>query len=136
MKIVVSILKFVGVAIVIFVALNLVGIWLQMTSPFGGYDLVWWHLVAGFVLFLRDSLAAGSYDAGTWGPGVAAFVIALLIAHRFLSAWAVRTKRHWSFWTSLCLMLLLPALFTIAFIIPGILLQWEVLREGPWISVR
>lgn len=105
-----------------------------IVAPFGGYDLLFFEFIGGFWFFLRENLTAMSWDAGTWGPALGAFLLATLLAHRFLSAWAVRTNRHWSFATSLCVALVVPVLFVVAFIIPGVLLQWEMLRQVPWLD--
>lgn len=109
---------------------------LQITSPFGGYDLLVLHFGAGFWFFLRENLPAMSSDAGTWGPGLGAFLLATVLVHHFLAAWAARTNRHWSFATSFCLVLIVPVLFVIAFIVPGVLSQWEILRQVHWIEIR
>jgi len=94
------------------------------------------HLTAGFYFFLRDNLPAMSFDAGTWGPGLTAFLLAMIFGHRFLSSWAARMGRYWSFGSSFCLALVVPVLFVISFIVPGVLLQWEMLRQVVWIEVR
>ncbi len=108
--------------------------YLHMMSPFEGYHLLLARFLSGFWFFLRDHFPAISWDAGTWGPGLAAFLIAALFAHRILSAWAAGTNRHWTLATSLCVALVVPVLFVIAFIVPGVLLQWEMLRQVPWIN--
>lgn len=87
------------------------------------------HLVAGFWFFLSENLTALSSDAGTWVPGLGAFLLATVFSHRFLAAWAARTSRHWSFATTFCVALIVPVLFVIAFLIPGVLVQWEILRQ-------
>jgi hypothetical protein len=102
-------------------------------SDLGEYDLLLMELIGGFWFFLRDNLPAMSFDAGTWGPGLGAFLLAIIFAHRFLAAWAARTNRHWGFATTFCLALTVPTLFVISFIVPGVLLQWEMLRQGIWL---
>lgn len=109
---------------------------LQIISPYGGYDLLLFHFGAGFWFFLSENLPAMSPDAGTWGPGLGAFLLATAFAHRFLARWASRTNRPWSFTTTFSLALIVPILFVIAFIVPGVLLQWEILRQVHWIEVR
>jgi hypothetical protein len=94
------------------------------------------RLIGGFWFFLCENFPAISWDAGTWGPGVGAFLLALALAHPFLKPWAARTNRHWSFASSFCLLLTVPVMFVVAFIIPGVLLQWEILRHTPWIDLR
>jgi hypothetical protein len=103
-------------------------------SDLGGFDLLLVELIGGFWFFLRENLPAISFDAGTWGPGLGAFLLAMIFAHRFLAAWAARTSRHWSFATTFCLVLTVPTLFVISFIVPGVLLQWEMLRQTIWLT--
>jgi hypothetical protein len=109
---------------------------MEFWFPFGGYDLLLLHFGAGFWFFLSENLPAMSSDAGMWGPGLGAFLLATAFVHRFLAAWAARTSRHWSFATTFCLALIVPVLFVIAFIVPGVLLQWEILRQAHWIEIR
>lgn len=104
--------------------------------PFSGYDLLLGHFLFGFVAFLSNNIPAISWNAATWGPGLGAFLIATLFAHRYLSRWAKRTGRQWSFLTSFCLVMIVPVLFVISFIVPGVLLQWDALRETVWINIR
>jgi len=105
-------------------------------DPFSGNHLILGRLLFGFVPFLKSNFAAISWNAGTWGPGLGAFVIALLVVHRYLSGWAKRAGREWSFLTTFCLMMIVPVLFVISFIVPGVLLQWEALQEIVWIDIR
>ena len=123
-----------GIALLL-MGVGLLLVILQIVSPYGGYDLLLFQFVTGFWFFLRENLPAMSFDAGTWGPGIGAFLLATILAHRFLTAWAVRTNRHWSFATTFCLALTVPVLFVISFIVPGVLLQWEILRQVPWIDI-
>lgn len=112
----------------LFLTANLLAIF----APFDGYDLVLLELITGFWFFLSRNLPSMSWDVGTWGPGLGAFLLATVFSHRFLARWAARTNRHWNFGTSLCLALMVPVLFVISFIVPGVLLQLEVLRQVPW----
>lgn len=129
-------LKTLGIIIVLVVGFFLLLNFLYMLSPFGGYDLLLIQFVTGFWNFLGNNLFMISADAGTWGPGLGSFMLALGLSHRFLAKWAAKNCRPWSFATSFCLMLVIPVLFVIAFIVPGVLLQWEILRQVPWIDVR
>ncbi|MEO6475388.1 MAG: hypothetical protein ABIQ96_09735 [Luteolibacter sp.] len=129
-------LKADGIAASILLALALLLVFLEINFPFGGYDLLLIHFVAGFWFFLADNLPAISPDAGTWGPGLGAFLLATAVAHRFLSGLAAKTGRNWNFATTFCLALVVPVLFVIAFIIPGVLLQWEMLRQTPWLETN
>lgn len=101
-----------------------------------GKDLVFVRFVFGFWHFLAANLPAISWNAATWAPGLGAFLVAVVFLHRWLSRWASRTGRPWSFVTSFCLVSLVPVLFVIAFLVPGVLLQWEMLRESAWIDIR
>lgn len=114
-----------------FVALDLA---IYSVSPFGGYHLLLEELGTGFWYFLSENIPAISWDAGTWGPGLVAFLLALLMIHLFLSKWAAAGNRYWSFGSSFCLALLLPVLFAISLLVPGVLLQWELLRQTHWIE--
>lgn len=97
-----------------------------------GFDDVMIHLLGGFFFFLRENLARISTDSATWVPGLLAFCLALAIGHRFLHSYAVRKNRTWSFITTVCLGLVLPVLFIVAFIVPGVLLQAKSLAQIPW----
>lgn len=118
------------------VAIILFWILLVFSDPESGTVLIVWRFLTGFVAFLTKNLPAISWNAATWGPGVGAFLIAVVFVHRWLGRWAARTGRPWSFATSFCLVSLVPVLFVISFIVPGVLLQWEALREVVWIDVR
>lgn len=137
MKVIRPVLRFLLLFIGIYVLLCLLMLFVQLASPpFSGNDLIFGRFLFGFVPFLQNNLPAISWNAATWGPGLGAFVIATIFAHRWLARWAARTGRPWSFVTTFCLMSLVPVLFVISFIVPGVLLQWEMLREVVWIDVR
>lgn len=137
MRLFFAVLRFLGWIVGIYIALNLLFLGVFIFSPsFSGNDLVLERILFGFAAFLKNNLPAISWNAATWGPGLGAFLIATAFLHRWLSRWAKRTGRPWSFATSSCLALLVPVLFVISFIVPGVLLQWEALRETVWISVR
>ena len=106
------------------------------SPPFSGNDLILGRLLFGFAPFLRENVSAISWNAATWAPGLGAFLIAVVFLHHWLSRWALRTGRTWSFATSFCLVSLVPVLFVIAFLVPGVLLQWEMLRETAWVEIR
>ncbi|MES2921715.1 MAG: hypothetical protein V4819_09215 [Verrucomicrobiota bacterium] len=131
-----QLMRIVGVIVLICLGLFLAISFLYALSPFGGYDLLFVEFIGGFWFFLRDNLPAMSFDAGTWGPGLGAFLLAVVFAHRFLKAWAARTNRYWSFATSFSLALVVPVLFVISFIVPGVLVQWEMLRQVVWLEVN
>ncbi len=117
--------------VILFVFLD-VGVFASRSS--GGVGLFLIRLLVGFLSFLTHNLSAISFDSGTWGPGIAAYLAALSLGHRFLSRWASRSGRPWSFATTFCVFLILPVLFGISFLVPGVLLQWDLLRQGPWIQ--
>lgn len=137
MKLIRPILRFLLWIIGIFVLLSVLTIIVELCSPpFSGNDLIFQRLLFGFVPFLQNNLPLISWNAATWGPGLGAFLVAVIFLHRWFSRWASRTGRPWSFATSFCLVSLVPVLFVISFIVPGILVQWEMLRETVWIEVR
>jgi hypothetical protein len=130
------ILRFLLWIIGIYVLLCLLMVFVHLSSPFSGNDLILGRFLTGFWHFLDANLPAISWNAATWGPGLGAFLLAVAFLHRWLGRWASRTGRPWSFATSVCLVLVVPVLFVISFIVPGVLLQWEMLRQTVWIIVR
>ncbi len=88
------------------------------------------RFLSGFWRFLAANIPLISWNAATWGPGLGAFLIAVVLLHKWLSRWAARTGRPWTFATSFCLVSLVPVLFVISFLVPGVLVQWEMLREA------
>lgn len=90
-----------------------------------------YHLVFGFWFFIRDNLKAASPNADTWVPGLLAFIAALWIAHRYVVKWARMRGVHWSAASTLALGMLLPVLFALAFLVPGILFHARSLGEEP-----
>ena len=129
-------LRFLLWIIGIFILLILLLNFTYAAAPFSGNDLILERLITGFWHFLAVNIPAISWNAATWGPGLGAFLVATVFLHRWLSRWASRTGRPWSFATSFCIVLLVPVLFLFSFIVPGVLLQWEALRETIWIDVR
>ncbi len=119
-----------GVGIAFAAVLALLFVFVQLINS--GFDEVIVHLFGGFFFFLRENLAKLSTDSATWVPGLAAFGLALVIAHRFLRQHAASRNRKWSFITTACLGLFLPILFAVAFIVPGALLQVKSLAAEPW----
>ena len=108
---------------------------IAMAGGFGFLEIIW-RLLTGFASFLRVNLPRISSDAGTWGPGLAAFGLALVVGHFFLRGWARKRNRPWSAGSTLCAGLVLPLLFAISFLVPGVLLQVERLAEVRWFGVR
>lgn len=128
-------LKFVLLAIGINILMGVITVTAYILTPYMGTELLFAHFFFGYAFFLNHNIPAISWNAATWGPGLGAFLIAVVVIHRYLSRWAERTGRHWSFATSFCLVMVVPVLFVISFIVPGVLLQWEALRETVWINV-
>jgi hypothetical protein len=95
----------------------------------GGVILAFLLLEAatGLYHFLAANLPRISTNADTLMPGIAAFVIATLAAHRMISAFYQRRGKHWPFSNTCCLAALLPVLFIIAFLVPGVILQLQLL---------
>ncbi|WP_193212185.1 hypothetical protein [Luteolibacter marinus] len=109
---------------------------LLFLSPFvfmSGAHLVIFHLLFGSVIFVCENLRAVSTDAGTWGPGLVAFIAGLGILHRFARAWAGRRGKVWTMGSTFCLGMVLPVVFGISFIVPGVLLQVNGLASIPWL---
>lgn len=124
-------------AVTLLICIALFGVMngLELLFPFRGYDLIFIRLVTGFWFFLNENLALLSTDSRTWGPGLGAFLLATALIHRFLAIRSARSGRYWTLASSLGVALILPVLFVISFLVPGVLLQWEMLREIPWINV-
>lgn len=115
---------------------SILGVLVVMTSlpylVYSGYEKVVFHLIAGFVFFLRANLPAISTDAATWGPGLAASILTFVIAHCFLRSWASKQNRTWGLGMTQCLVLILPVLFIVSFLVPGVLLQLNSLGHATW----
>ncbi|MCW1922356.1 hypothetical protein OKA05_07310 [Luteolibacter arcticus] len=90
------------------------------------------RLLLGFAFFLSANLHKISSDAGTWGPGLAAFLLGLAVIHGFGRSWAQRRQQGWRASTTFSLGLLLPLLFAISFLVPGVFLQVQQLAKAPW----
>ncbi len=107
---------------------------LLISTPYlisSGAYLQIYHLLFGFWFFLRDNLKAASPNADTWVPGVFAFIAALWIAHHYVVKWARMRGVHWTAASTLALGMLLPVLFALAFLVPGILFHARSLAEEP-----
>ena len=82
-----------------------------------------YHVAFGWALFLWKNVRAVSVNADVLVPGLFSYVVAGILIHVLGRAWFARRDRVWSLFTTFCLSLLLPVLFFIAFLIPGLLLQ-------------
>jgi hypothetical protein len=87
-------------------------------------------LTTGCYHFLTANLPRISANADTLIPGIAAFVIATLAAHGMIAAYHRKRGRNWPFSNTCCLAALLPVLFIIAFLVPGVILQVKLLIGG------
>jgi uncharacterized membrane protein YhaH (DUF805 family) len=84
-------------------------------------------LAIGSYHFLTANLSRISVNADTLIPGIAAFVIATLAAHWMIAAYHRKRGRNWPFSNTCCLVAMLPVLFIIAFLVPGVILQLKLL---------
>lgn len=87
-------------------------------------------LATGCYHFLTTNLPRISVNADTLIPGIAAFVIATFAAHGMIAAYHRKRGKHWPFLNTCCLAALLPVLFIIAFLVPGVILQVKLLFGG------
>lgn len=104
------------------------------------------HALFGFVFFLLENIPRTAVNAATWVPGVAAFVLGLLVLHLFLKPWAGKRGRHWTLGSSIALASWVPVLFVISFLVPGVFLHLKGLfaepqwlrsnRDSPYLSAR
>jgi hypothetical protein len=90
------------------------------------------RIFVGFFAFLRQNLPRISSDAGTWGPGLASFLVALVVIHRFGLSWARHRQQVWRISGTLAFGMMLPLLFAISFLVPGVFLQVQQLANTPW----
>lgn len=124
--------------IAIFVALTVVALVclaiLMLASGSFGQVEVAWHLATGFVYFLKENVAKISTDAGTWGPGLTAFLLGLGIIHWFGRLHARHRQQAWKISTTFAIGMLLPLLFAISFLVPGVFLQVQQLANTPWLA--
>lgn len=87
------------------------------------------RFATGFYHFFAANLPVISINTDTLIPGIAAFVIATLAAHRMLAGFHQRRGKSWPFSNTCCLAALLPVLFIIAFLVPGVILQLQLLAS-------
>jgi hypothetical protein len=81
----------------------------------------------GSYYFLAANLPRISANADTLIPGIGAYLIATLAAHRMIAGFHQRRGRTWPFSNTCCLAALLPVLFIIAFLVPGVILLLNLL---------
>ncbi len=88
------------------------------------------HLLFGFVFFLERNFPRMNFNWDTLAPGLAAYVLALFMFHWSMRKFCRARTRDWSFRSSCVVALLLPAVFGISFIVPGLILQIQALAGG------
>ena len=88
------------------------------------------HLLLGFVWFLERNLGRMNFNADTLVPGCAAYGFVILSVHQTMRRRCRKRGVRWSFHSSVLVGLLLPALFGISFLVPGVLLQLQALAAG------
>lgn len=86
---------------------------------------VLFHLLFGFVFFLERNFERMNFNRDTLVPGFIAYGLLVLLLHWKLRRICQARGRVWSFGSSLLVALLLPAVFAISFLVPGVLLQLE-----------
>ena len=92
---------------------------------------VLYHLLCGFIFFLRRNLVSMSFNADTLVPGLVAYGICVLALHLLMKRVCCRRRQSWSICASFTVSFLLPALFGISFLIPGVIFQLQQLAKGP-----
>ncbi|WP_367870279.1 hypothetical protein [Luteolibacter sp. Populi] len=97
-----------------------------------GITQVLYQLVVGFWFFLKENLSQVVSNAATWVPGLVAFFGAIVVMHFLLREWAGKTGRQWRWGTSVALASVVPVLFVIAFLVPGVFLQVRELSDVRW----
>lgn len=98
--------------------------------PLGGAFLaLMFRLVAGPVNFLSRNLPAISVNADVWVPGVVAFLIAVGVSHGLALRCAAKRGKRWPVSATVALAAVMPLLFAIAFLVPGILLHGRMLMD-------
>jgi hypothetical protein len=95
-----------------------------------GFVEALYHLLCGFVFFLGRNLTRMNFNADTLVPGLVTYGICVVILHLLLRRMCRARQRPWSIAASFQVALLLPALFGISFLIPGMILQIQELFKG------
>ena len=83
------------------------------------------HFMFGFGFFLERNFARMNFNRDTLVPGLIAYGLLVLLLHWKLRRTCQSRGRVWSFGSSLLVALLLPAVFAVSFLVPGVLLQLE-----------
>jgi len=90
------------------------------------------RFATGFHHFLAANISEIFINADTLIPGIAAFVLATLTAHRLIAGYHQRRGKHWPLSNTCCLAALLPVCFIIAFLVPGVILHLQLLAGELW----
>jgi hypothetical protein len=106
-------------------------LWMFVLTP-AALAAVLLRLATGFPRFLATNLPEVSVNADILIPGIAAFGIATLAIHGMGAACCRKRGKHWPFSNTCCLAALLPVLFIIAHLVPGVILQIQLLAAEPW----
>ncbi|MCW1885066.1 hypothetical protein OKA04_10035 [Luteolibacter flavescens] len=114
-------------AFLLFLSLPVIGL-----APFQ----IAWRFVAGFGYFLRENVPRISSDAGTWVPGIVSLLLSIAVIHAFGRLWARHRQQPWKVSTSLALGMVVPLLFVISFLVPGVILQVDGLRRVKWTELH
>lgn len=85
--------------------------------------LIGGRFLTGFARFLMHNIPAMTPNTATWVPGLAAFILAVAVAHFLLARPLRRGFGVWRVSHTLTLAMFLPLLFATAFLVPGILLH-------------
>lgn len=89
-----------------------------------------YHFLFGFVWFLERNLGRMNFNADTLVPGCIAYSLVILLLDGKMRRLCRKRGRAWSFCSSILVGLLLPAVFGISLIVPGVMLQLHELAAG------
>lgn len=89
-----------------------------------------YHLLFGFVFFLCRNLQRMNLNWDTLAPGLTAYGMVVLLLHWGLRRFCRIRSREWSFLSSFVVALLLPAVFGISYLVPGVILHLGELAKG------
>ncbi|MCW1912578.1 hypothetical protein OJ996_03265 [Luteolibacter sp. GHJ8] len=106
-------------------------LFLFVLGTYSGHTQATLRFLGGFYFFLRENLPRISSNAATWVPGIGAFFFGTVGIHLLFAKQAKRRGLPWCFGTSFALASIVPALFVIAFLVPGILLQLRAIARDP-----
>ncbi|MES2474672.1 MAG: hypothetical protein V4640_02745 [Verrucomicrobiota bacterium] len=90
---------------------------------------VLFHLLFGFLFFLGRNIGQMNFNADLFVPGFGAYLIFVCILHFLMRRRCREKQRIWSIRSSCAVALMLPALFGISFLIPGVILLLQELAK-------